>query len=108
MEKLAPIGAELTVIPHVLIELRFETLEYALIAELRQDSLVDRGRTPQTTASIRIVLGTARELGGLDGSDTTRRLQDGKESGPGSAEDLFWLYSGQNEVRDPSGAGGSR
>jgi hypothetical protein len=80
MAKLAPLEAKLTVNSDVLVELRFETLEYALIAALRQDSLVDRDRTPQTAASIRIVLGTARELGGLDEGQTTGRLRDGEES----------------------------
>ncbi len=69
--RLATLEAKLTISPNVLVELRFETLEYALIDELRQDSLVDRERTPQTRASIRIVLGTARELGALDRGDTT-------------------------------------
>ena len=40
------------------VELRFNDLNYALIWKLQADGLVDRGLTPQTGASIRIVLGT--------------------------------------------------
>lgn len=40
------------------VELRFGNLDYALIAHLQADDLVDRELTPQTRASIRIVLGT--------------------------------------------------
>ena len=67
--KLAPHGAQLVVNSIALVELRFDRLDYALIAELRRDDLVDQALTPQTTASIRIVLGTARAVGGLDGGD---------------------------------------
>jgi hypothetical protein len=42
----------------VRVELRFDHLDYALIARLQYDELVDRELTPQTRASIRIVLGT--------------------------------------------------
>lgn len=42
----------------VRVELRFGNLDYALIADLQADDLVDRELTPQTRASIRIVLGT--------------------------------------------------
>jgi hypothetical protein len=42
----------------VRVELRFDHLDYALIARLQADELVDRELTPQTRASIRIVLGT--------------------------------------------------
>jgi hypothetical protein len=79
MAKLAPLGAQFVVSSDVLVELRFKTLEYALIAELRQDSLVDKARTPQTNLSIRIVLGTARDLGDLDGAETARQSGDGEE-----------------------------
>ena len=40
------------------IELRFGHLDYDLIDQLRTDDLVNRELTPQTKASIRIVLGT--------------------------------------------------
>jgi hypothetical protein len=38
------------------IELRFRDLDYPLIWQLQQDPLIDRELTPQTKASIRIVL----------------------------------------------------
>jgi len=45
------------------IEIRFKELKYdEVIWPLQQDPLVDRLRTPQTRASIRIVLGTIDEL----------------------------------------------
>ena len=40
------------------VEIRFDHLDYALIRQLQSDELVDRELTPQTAASIRIVLGT--------------------------------------------------
>jgi hypothetical protein len=40
------------------VELRFHQLNYDLIWRLQADELVDRDLTPQTKASIRIVLGT--------------------------------------------------
>lgn len=42
----------------VRVEIRFDHLDYALIDRLQSDELVDRELTPQTPASIRIVLGT--------------------------------------------------
>lgn len=42
----------------VRVELRFNSLDYDLIHQLQSDGLVDRDLTPQTRASIRIVLGT--------------------------------------------------
>jgi hypothetical protein len=50
--------AELTYNGGARVELRFGNLDYALIAQLQADDLVDRELTPQTRASIRIVLGT--------------------------------------------------
>jgi len=46
----------------VRVEIRFDHLDYALIAQLHADDLVDRSLTPQTPASIRIVLGTLAAL----------------------------------------------
>lgn len=40
------------------VEVRFHHLDYELIGKLQTDDLVDRVLTPQTRASIRIVLGT--------------------------------------------------
>jgi hypothetical protein len=41
----------------VRVEIRFDDLNYELISHLQSDELVDRELTPQTRASIRIVLG---------------------------------------------------
>ena len=46
----------------VQVEIRFDSLNYELIQELLTDELVDRSLTPQTRASIRIVLGTLSGL----------------------------------------------
>ena len=40
------------------VEIRFNDLIYELVWKLQKDDLVDRDLTPQTKASIRIVLGT--------------------------------------------------
>jgi hypothetical protein len=40
------------------VEIRFSSLSYELVWQLQSDELVDRDLTPQTQASIRIVLGT--------------------------------------------------
>ena len=44
------------------VELRFHDLNYELIWKLQADDLVDRHLTPQTKASIRIVLGTLAQF----------------------------------------------
>jgi hypothetical protein len=44
------------------VELRFGNLDYDLIDQLRTDDLVNRELTPQTRASIRIVLGTVQSF----------------------------------------------
>ena len=46
----------------VQVELRFIHLDYELIPQLQKDSLVDSQLTPQSRASIRIVLGTLSQL----------------------------------------------
>lgn len=46
----------------VQVELRFEALKYEQIFALQKHPLVDRDLTPQTRASIRIVLGTLKGL----------------------------------------------
>jgi hypothetical protein len=48
--------------PDALIELRFHDLDYPLLDQLRQDPLIDQTLTPQTRASIRIVLGTMKSF----------------------------------------------
>jgi len=45
-----------------LVELRFSDLKYDLVWKLQRDDLVDRHRTPQTKASILIVLGTLAQF----------------------------------------------
>ncbi|MCX6901630.1 MAG: hypothetical protein NT105_23365 [Verrucomicrobia bacterium] len=47
------------------VEIRFKDLNYELIWKLQQDDLVDRNLTPQTKASIRIVLGTISRFAGV-------------------------------------------
>ena len=46
------------------VEIRFDNLNYELIWQLQSDELVDRELTPQTRASIRIVLGTLAHFAG--------------------------------------------
>jgi len=57
-ERCEELVAELHYDGGVRVELRFDNLDYELIARLQSDELVDRELTPQTRASIRIVLGT--------------------------------------------------
>lgn len=66
IKALAARGRELRFLPVVQVEIRFHVLKYALIWELQKNPLIDRELTPQTKASIRIVLGT---LGGLSRKD---------------------------------------
>lgn len=56
----------LAVRPDVQVEIRFDSLDYALLAKLRQDALVDKVLTPPTNASIRVVMGSVAELAGDD------------------------------------------
>jgi hypothetical protein len=44
------------------VEIRFKALDYNIIDELRKDPIISLKHTPQTKASIRIVLGTLDEL----------------------------------------------
>jgi hypothetical protein len=44
------------------VEIRFHDLKYDLVWKLQVDDLVDRNLTPQTKASIRIVLGTLAQF----------------------------------------------
>ena len=50
------------------IEIRFIDLDYDLVWKLQLDDLVDRELTPQTKASIRIVLGTISRFAGYTNS----------------------------------------
>ena len=44
------------------VEIRFKGTDYDMISELQKDELVSQEHTPQTKASIRIVLGTIKNL----------------------------------------------
>lgn len=44
------------------VEIRFKVTDYDIIFELQKDDLVSQEHTPQTKASIRIVLGTVGEI----------------------------------------------
>ena len=53
---------ECTYLPEAQFELRFHYLDYDIIRELQKDELINQQLTPQTKASIRIVLGTVGEF----------------------------------------------
>jgi len=57
-DELKELAEDLEFDGRVQVELRFHHLDYDLIRKLQSDDLVDRELTPQTRASIRIVLGT--------------------------------------------------
>lgn len=59
---LASIVEHLEIKDDILVEIRFDRLLYDLMFELQKDPLVSQKWTPQTRASIRIVLGTISEL----------------------------------------------
>ncbi len=54
--------ARVEIVPDVNIEIRFSQLKYKLVWHLQKDELVDRELTPQSRASIRIVLGGLGEF----------------------------------------------
>jgi len=60
-DRLHAISSELIVDGNCRFELRFHHLDYDLVRKLQTDELVDRKLTPQTHASIRIVLGTVSQ-----------------------------------------------
>ena len=60
--KLTARGKELRFLPEIQIEIRFHVLRYALVWALQNNPLIDRELTPQTKASIRIVLGNLANL----------------------------------------------
>lgn len=60
--KLTDRGRELRFLPEVQVEIRFHVLRYALVWALQSNPLIDQALTPQTKASIRIVLGTLDHL----------------------------------------------
>ena len=53
------------------VEIRFHDLKYDLVWKLQADDLVCRNLTPQTKASIRIVLGTLAQFEGITPQQTT-------------------------------------
>jgi hypothetical protein len=61
LDELAPL---LKYHEHCQVEIRFNDLTYDLVWKLQGDELVDRELTPQTKASIRIVLGTLDHFAG--------------------------------------------
>ena len=66
IKALAARGRDLRFLPEAQVEIRFHVLEYALVWALQSDPLIDRELTPQTKASIRIVLGTVERLSRKD------------------------------------------
>ena len=62
IKALAARGRELRFLPEVQIEIRFHDLRYALVWALQSNPLIDQKLTPQTKASIQIVLGTLGHL----------------------------------------------
>ena len=61
-EQLQQLAAQFQYDDQCQVELRFDDLNYELIGKLQADDLVDRQLTPQTKASIRIVLGSLSQL----------------------------------------------
>ena len=61
-EKLDQLLSQLKYDEKCQVELRFNDLNYDLVWKLQTDDLIDRNLTPQTKASIRIVLGTLTQL----------------------------------------------
>jgi len=57
-KKLQELSLKLKYVGKIQVEIRFKELKYELIWKLQADDLVNRDLTPQTKASIRIVLGT--------------------------------------------------
>lgn len=57
-ERFENLASELAYDGNCQVEIRFDALDYELLWQLQSDELVDLALTPQTRASIRIVLGT--------------------------------------------------
>jgi hypothetical protein len=58
------LASELSYDGNCQVEIRFDAFEYESLWQLQSDELVDRSLTPQTRASIRIVLGTISQFAG--------------------------------------------
>lgn len=63
-EQFENLAAELSYDGNCQVEIRFDAFEYESLWQLQSDELVDRALTPQTRASIRIVLGTISQFAG--------------------------------------------
>ena len=63
-EQFANLADELGYDGNCQVEVRFDAFEYELLWQLQSDELVDRALTPQTRASIRIVLGIISQFVG--------------------------------------------
>jgi len=61
--KFEELSTGLRLLPDSLFEIRFDHLDYAEIWRMQKDERVDAARTPQTKASIRIVLGSLADFG---------------------------------------------
>ncbi len=61
-QRIDQLAAQLKYDENCRVEIRFHDPDYDLIAKLQTDDLVDRQLTPQTRASIRIVLGTLAQF----------------------------------------------
>lgn len=61
-DTLKPLEKKISYNPDARVELRFPNLDYEVIDFLRTDELINQELTPQTLASIRIVLGDLTDL----------------------------------------------
>lgn len=61
-ERLEQLAENLEVKEDTFVEIRFNALDYNIVDDLRKDPIISLKHTPQTKASIRIVLGTLDEL----------------------------------------------
>ena len=61
-KQLDQVAAQLGYHDECQVEIRFNDLNYDLVWKLQADDLIDHSLTPQTKASIRIVLGTLAQL----------------------------------------------
>jgi hypothetical protein len=70
-QKLKELASRLNYDEKCQVEIRFNGLNYDLIWKLQMDDLIDRSLTPQTKASIRIVLGTLAHFAGIQSKEPT-------------------------------------
>lgn len=73
--KFEELSTGLRLVPESLFEIRFDHLDYAEIWRLQKDDRVDAVRTPQTRASIRIVLGSLLDFASKDGKGILNAAQ---------------------------------